>query len=305
MRIALIGQAAFGEKVLEALLNKGENVVGVFAPPDPPDKPSGIKKLAEDRGIPIFQPQNMKDPEVYNIFVKLQPDLNVMAFVTDIIPQKILDLPKFKTIQYHPSLLPKHRGGSAIHWAIIKGETKTGLTIFWPDKGIDTGPILLQKEVEILPDDTTGSLYFNKLFPLGIEAIIEAVEMVKKGVAPRIPQDDSQATYEPLCTEDLTKIDWSKPVDEVYNLIRGANPSPGAWTTFKGDKLKIFDCSKEQIEKEGVFGEVISILDDEFVVVANGGVLHVKRVQLGKGSKIKSKDFIKDSGLKRGDVLGL
>lgn len=303
MRIVLIGQAAFGEKVLETLLNKNENIVGVFAPPDPPNKPSGLKKLADIKGIPIFQPKSMKEPDVYDIFVKLQPDLNVMAFVTDIIPQKILELPTFKTIQYHPSLLPKHRGGSAIHWAVIKGETKTGLTIFWPDKGIDTGPILLQKEVEILPDDTTGSLYFNKLFPLGVEAIVEAIEMIKKGIAPRIPQDDSQATYEPLCTEDLTKIDWSASIQEVYNLIRGANPSPGAWSIFKGEKLKIFDCSKDQFGKKANFGEIVAINDDVFTVAGNGGVIHVKRVQFAAGPKIKSSEFISNSGLKVGDIL--
>ncbi len=303
MRIVLIGQAAFGEKALEALLNKNEEVAAVFCPPDPPDKPSGMKQLAEIKGIPVFQPKNMKDPEVYNIFVKLKPDLNVMAFVTDIIPYEILDLPKLKTIQYHPSLLPRHRGGSAIHWAVINGDTKTGLTIFWPDKGIDTGPIILQKEVDISPDDTTGSLYFNKLFPLGIEAIVEAVEMVKKGTAPRLPQDDSQATYEPLCTADLTEIDWSKPVQDVYNLIRGANPSPGAWTTYMGKKLKIFDSSKELIEEKADFGEILSINDEGFAVACKGGAIRVKRVQPYGSGKIKSSEFVKGYGLKIGDKI--
>lgn len=304
MRIILIGQAAFGEKALEALLNRNENVVGVFCPPDPPDKPSGMKVLAETKGIPVYQPKQMKDPEVYDIFVKLQPDLNVMAFVTDIVPQRILEYPRLKTIQYHPSLLPKHRGGSAIHWAVINGETKTGLTIFWPDSGIDTGPIILQKEVDILPDDTTGSVYFNKLFPLGIEAIVEAVEMVKNGTAPRIPQDDSQATYEPLCTEGLTKIDWTKPVNQVYNLIRGANPSPGAWTTCKDKKIKIFDSSLEPIQTQCSFGEVISIDSDGFVVCCNGGAVRIKRVQPAKSGKMKSPEFISEFNLKIGDKLG-
>ncbi len=304
MRIILIGQAAFGEKALEALLNKNEDVVGVFSPPDPPDKPSGMKVLAENKGIPVFQPKKMKEPEVYDIFVKLQPDLNVMAFVTDIVPQRILDYPRLKTIQYHPSLLPKHRGGSAIHWAVINGETKTGLTIFWPDKGIDTGPIILQKEVDILPDDTTGSVYFNKLFPLGVEAIVEAVEMVRKGIAPRIPQDDTQATYEPLCTEELTVIKWTKPVHQVYNLIRGANPSPAAWTIFKGNKIKIFDSSIEPTQNQAEFGEVLSIDSEGFVVYCNGGAIRIKRVQPAGSGKIKSSEFITNSGLKVGDKLG-
>lgn len=305
MRIILIGQAAFGEKAFEALLNRNENIVGVFCPPDPPDKPSGIKKLGDSKGIPVYQPKKMKDPGVYDIFVKLQPDLNVMAFVTDIVPQEILDYPRLKTIQYHPSLLPKHRGGSAIHWAVINGETKTGLTIFWPDKGIDTGPVILQKEVDISPDDTTGSIYFDKLFPLGIDAIVEAVEMVKKGTAPSIPQDDSQSTYEPLCTADLTGIDWSKPAQQVYNLIRGANPSPAAWTTFMGKKIKIFDSLIEPLQKQAVFGEVISINDEDFVVGGNGGAIRVKKVQPAGGGKLKSSEFITTSGLKVGDKLGV
>lgn len=305
MRIVLIGQAAFGEKVLEALLNKNENVVGVFCPPDPPGKPSGMKKLAESKGIPVYQPDKMKDAGVYDIFVKLEPDLNVMAFVTDIVPKRILDYPRLKTIQYHPSLLPKHRGGSAIHWAVINGETKTGLTIFWPDQGIDTGPILLQKEVEISPDDTTGSLYFNKLFPLGVDAIVEAVEMVRNGTAPKIKQDESQATYEPLCTDDLTVINWSKPVQQVYNLIRGANPSPGASTTYMGEKLKIFDCSLQTTEHNAVAGEIISINDEGFTIAGNGGAILVKRVQPVSGGKVKSSEFISASGLKIGDRLGV
>lgn len=305
MRIVLIGQAAFGEKVLEALLNKGENVVAVFCPPDPSDKPSPLKQLAESKGIPVYQPKRMKDPEVYDIFKQLQPDLNVMAFVTDIVPERILRLPRLGSIQYHPSLLPKHRGGSAIAWAIIQGETKTGLTIFWPDKGIDTGPILLQKEVEIAPDDTTASLYFNKLFPLGVEAIVEAVEMVRQGTAPRIPQDESLATYEPLLTEDLTVIDWSKPTEQVYNLIRGANPQPGAVTYFRGKKLKIFDCQRGEPPGPSLPGQVLNISQDGFLVGTGDGAILVKRVQPEGSAKIKAPEFIAASGLKVGDRLGI
>lgn len=305
MRIVLIGQAAFGEKVLEALLNKGENVVAVFCPPDPPGKPSPLKQLAESKGIPVYQPKRMKDPEVYDIFKQLQPDLNVMAFVTDIVPERILRLPRLGSIQYHPSLLPKHRGGSAIAWAIIQGETKTGLTIFWPDKGIDTGPILLQKEVEIAPDDTTASLYFNKLFPLGVEAIVEAVDMVRKGIAPRIPQDESLATYEPLLTEDLTVIDWAKPTEQVYNLIRGANPQPGAVTYFQGKKLKIFDCQRGEATGHALPGQVLAVSQDGFLVATGDGAILVKRVQPEGSAKIKAPEFIAASGLKVGDTLGI
>jgi methionyl-tRNA formyltransferase len=208
------------------------------------------------------------------------------------------------TIQYHPSLLPRHRGGSAINWAVINGETRTGITIFWPDGGIDTGPILLQKEVEISPDDTVGSLYFEKLFPLGVEALAEAVEMIKKGTAPRIPQDESQATYEGLCTEKDSIIDWSAPIDRVYNLIRGTDPQPGATTYFRGKKLKVFDAKPVYDMAGGLPGRIIDRGADGFVVsVKHGGIL-VRKVQLDKSPKVEAAEFARQAGLAPNDRLG-
>ncbi|NQT05716.1 MAG: methionyl-tRNA formyltransferase [Dehalococcoidia bacterium] len=302
MRIALIGQAAFGEKTLEALLDMGEEVVGVYTTPDIPDRENTFKQLALQLGVPVFQPEKMRAPGVYENYVKSKPDLNVMAFVTDIVPESILNHPGLGTIQYHPSLLPRHRGGSAINWAVINGEARTGLTIFWPDKGIDTGPILLQKEVDIAPDDTTGSLYFNKLFPLGIEAIKESIELIRQGKAPRIPQDEAQATYEGLCTK--AAIDWHRPADEVYNLIRGTNPQPGATTAYGDIKLKIFDSELRPGNLKGVPGEVTEVTESGFLVTAPGGAIFIKRVQPEGSSKIAAADFIAHSGLKPGDHLG-
>ena len=312
MRIVLIGQVAFGEKVLEAILNKGEEVVGVFCPPDRADKPDPLRQLAERQGIPVYPSRRMRDPAVHDLYVKLRPDLTVMAFVTDIVPESILNTPRYGTIQYHPSLLPKHRGGSAINWAVINGETKTGLTIFWPDRGIDTGPILLQKEVAIAPDDTTGSLYFNKLFPLGVEAIVEAIEMVKNGCAPRIAQDESQATYEPLCTQEQVVIHWEWPAVQVYNLIRGSNPQPGAVTTFRAKRLTIFDCQRQVLPGPRLTlsgagpadsGEVLAIGEEGFWVAAGDGSILVKRVQPEGRAKINAPEFVAASGLKAGDRL--
>lgn len=302
MRITLIGQAAFGERVLQRLAEQGEKVVGVFAPPDAPARQEPVAEAAKKLGIPLFQPRRMRDPEVYGAFVKLAPDLGLMAFVTDIVPENILTLPKLGTIQYHPSLLPKHRGGSAINWAIIQGETRTGLTIFWPDKGIDTGPILLQKEVAISPDDTTGSLYFSKLFPLGVDAIMEAVDLIKKGKAPRIPQNESQATYEGLCTEKETTIDWSKPVSQVYNLIRGANPQPGAVAYWKGKKFKIFDAELIHGPRTSL-GKIVTVSEQGFQIAAQDGSILVKRVQPEGSGKIKATEFVVTSGLKAGESL--
>ncbi len=303
MRIVLIGQAAFGEKVLEAVLAAREEVVGVFCPPDMSGKPNALRQLAERHRIPVHQPRRMRDPAVFETFRQLQPDLNVMAFVTDIVPERILNLPRCGSIQYHPSLLPRHRGGSAINWAIIQGDHKTGLTIFWPDRGIDTGPILLQREVEIAADDTTGSLYFNKLFPLGVEASVAAIKMVRDGTAPRIVQDEAQATYEPLCTEERGRIDWSQPVNTIYNLIRGCNPQPGAATTWRGQRLKIFDCQRQRLLQTAAPGEVTGIAADGFWVAASDGAILIKRVQPEGQTKINAAEFIAASGLKAGDQL--
>ncbi|HUV45926.1 MAG TPA: methionyl-tRNA formyltransferase [Dehalococcoidia bacterium] len=304
MRIVIIGQAAFGEKTLQALTEMGEEVVGVYTPPDIPGRADPLKELAAQSGIPTFQPEGMRAPEVYDEYIKLKPDLNVMAFVTSIIPESILNYPDLGTIQYHPSLLPKHRGGSAINWAIINGETKTGITIFWTDKGIDAGPILLQKEVEISPDDTVGSLYFGKLFPLGIEALVESVELVEKGTAPRIAQDEPQATYEGLCTEKDSVIDWLQPVNKVYNLIRGTNPQPGAITHLRDKRFKIFDSELVVGDVAGLPGQVIDITEQGFEVASIGGAILVKRVQVEGSPKIAGAELAEQADMKVGDKLG-
>ena len=304
MRIVCIGQAAFGEKVLQKLTERGEEVVAVYTPQDIAGKRNPLKELAIQISIPVFQPRSMQVPEIYEEYTRLKPDLNVMAFVTSILPDSILNYPKMGTIQYHPSLLPKHRGGSAINWAIINGETKTGITVFWPDRGVDTGPILLQKEVEISPDDTVGSLYFEKLFPLGIEALVEGIELIKKGIAPRISQDESQATYEGLCTEKDAIINWSAPVDRVYNLIRGTNPQPGATTYFHGKTLKIFDAKPIYDIVGGLPGQIVNSSADGVVVSLKRGAILVQKVQMNKSSKIEAAEFAKQARLKIGDRLG-
>ncbi len=304
MRIVLFGQAAFAEKVLEALVKRKEEVVGIYTPPDVPGRPNPFKDLALQLDIPIFQPGRLRAPEVYDEYIKLKPELNILAFVTDILPESILKYPRLGSIQYHPSLLPKHRGGSAINWAVINGETRTGLTIFWPEKGIDTGPILLQKEVEISPDDTVGSLYYNKLFPLGIEAIVESIELIKQGRAPRIPQEESRASYEGLCTGKDAVINWPQPAGKIYNLIRGTNPQPGAIASFGGRRLKIFDSELRAGTAVGSPGEIVDISEQGFVVEAIDGAILVKRVQVTGSLKIVATDFAAQINLKVGDRLG-
>lgn len=304
MRIVLMGQTAFGEKALERLVGEGVEVVGVYTSPEVPGRANPVKELALRLDIPTFQPESMKARETFDDYVRLSPELNVMAYVTSILPESILSYPRLGSIQWHPSLLPKHKGGSSISWAIINGDTRTGISIFWPDKGIDTGPILMQKEAEISPDDTAGSLYFDKLFPLGIEALVESVELIKRGTAPRIPQDESQATYEPLLTEKDAVIDWGQAGGRVYNLIRGTNPRPGATTGFGGTRFKVFDSELLADAVGGLPGEVADITERGLVVLAAEGGVLIKEVQPAGSPKMGATGFAAQVGLKAGDRLG-
>src|SRR5262245_27812168 len=304
MRIILLGQAAFAEKTLDKLVGKGEEIVAVYCPPDPPSgKFDPMKQKALQLGIPVRQHKSLKAPEVRDEFVAFNADLAILAFVTQIVPPQVFSVPRLGSICFHPSLLPKYRGASAINWALINGETVTGLTLFWVDKGIDTGPILLQKEVKVDPDDTTGSLYFNKIFPLGVDAIGESVDLIKAGKPPRIVQDESKATYDPPCRDEHARIDWSKPAQEVYNLIRGCDPQPGAHTTWQGKVVRIFDARLLSGGNSVSAGHVTGIGAEEITVALNGGTLTVKRMR-GEGAKISAADFAKEVNLKVADRLG-
>jgi methionyl-tRNA formyltransferase len=304
MRILLIGQAAFGAKVFDALLAKGENMVAVYTPPDlPGGRLDPLKEAAVAGGIPVYQPKTYKDDSVYEEYKRLNPELTVMAFVTDIIPPRFFDVPAHGTINYHPSLLPRHRGASAINWAVIMGDEHTGLTIFWPDGGIDTGPILLQKEIEIGPQDTTGSLYFNHLFPMGVAAILESIELIKAGNAPQIGQDESKATYEAPCDDSVAAIDWSKPARQVDLLVRGCDPQPGAFVFFKEEKTRLYSATLIPESTDSLPGTILRIDDQGVLVALAGGKLLVGKVKPGPGKKIPAADFAAEQNLKVGDRL--
>ena len=306
MKIAIIGQAAFGKDVLNALVDKNENVVAVLCPPDNPGRPEDpIKSAAIENQIPVFQYKRMRDKEAIAEFLSLNIDLCVMAFVTDIVPDEILEAPRFGTIQYHPSLLPEHRGPSSINWPIIQGKSKTGLTVFWPDKGLDTGPILLQKEFEITKTDTLGSVYFGKLYPAGVEAMVEAAEMVKNGTAPKIEQDHSKATYEGWCRSSDVMIDWNSPGVEIYNLIRGSDPSPGANTLWNQKSIYLFNTSFESSNHDKPPGTITKISDDSFSLSVSGGIITIGRVKVDREAKIMAADFVESRKLKIGDKFGL
>jgi methionyl-tRNA formyltransferase len=303
MRIIVHGQQAFGKAVLEALLNRGDEVIAVYCGPEKEgQRTDPLKEFAQSRKLPVHQPKSFRKQEVWGEFATLKPDLCVMAYVTLFVPEEVLNIPTQGTIQYHPSLLPRHRGPSSINWPIMWGETKTGLTIFWPDNGLDTGPVLLQKEVPIKPDDTLGSLYFDHLFPMGVESMLEAVDLVKAGKAPKVKQDEAQATYEGWCKKENAQIDWSKPADEVYNLIRGTNPQPGAWTSAGGKVLQVFESRK--VPGKGKPGEITAVSGDVFTVAAQGGQIEVQRVRPEGGAKTSAGEFAASAGIQAGSTLG-
>jgi methionyl-tRNA formyltransferase len=283
LRIFVIGQAAFGQDVLLRLREAGEEVVAVAAPAQSlSGRTDRLRAAADTAAIPAFETAKLKERESQERLRLLEPELGIMAFVSDIIPVEVLNLPKLGTIQYHPSLLPRHRGRSSINWAIIQGDRKTGVSIFWPDAGLDTGPILLQREVEIGPDDTVGNLYYDKLYRLGIEMFVDSVRMLAAGASPKLRQDESQATYEKPCEDPVARIDWRKPAQDVYNLVRGCDPSPGAWTRLEEKKVRVLDARLGPAVDVGP-GVVWGISENGVVISGVDGALLVRKMQPDKG----------------------
>ena len=309
MKIAIIGQQDFGKTVLEAFLARGDEVAGVFCAPEKPGaKVDPLTAAAQEKGLKLFQFPSLRASEAQDAMRGLNADLGIMAYVLQFAPQEFVNIPRHGTIQYHPSLLPRHRGPSSINWPIIQGATRTGLTIFRPTDGLDEGPIILQKEGEIGPDDTIGSVYFDKLFPTGVKAILEAADLVIAGKHRETVQDESLATYEGWCRAAEAKIDWAKPIDQVYNLIRGCNPAPGAWTTLGGKKVQIFDARKRVFRRfadvVGKIGEMSDVNAESFRVTAQGGTIEVLRARGEDGKTVSGGEFARANGVANGAMLG-
>ena len=297
MRIALIGQAAFAEKALDALLKHGDQIVHVFAPPDPPSgRPDALATKARELQLPLSQPASFKTDAAFEQFKALEADLAVLAFVTLVVPERVLYAPRHQSICFHPSLLPRHRGASSINWTLIAGDTETGVTWFWPDKGLDTGPILLQRKIEVAPNDTVGSIYFNRLFPLGIQSMIEAIEMIDSSGAPRTGQDESKATYEPICRDEHAKVDFSRRGIEVHNLIRGCDPQPGSFADAEGRRMRLYEPSFEASATSASPGTIVSIDGDGMKIALAGGVETIKRVRLDTEAKKVAPSELMSSG---------
>ena len=303
MRIVLHGQQAFGQTVLERLLERGENVVAVCCAPTKEGKPEDpLVELAREKGLPVHQPASWKTPEALELMKSFNADVCMMAYVLLFVPQEVRDAPTYGTFQYHPSLCPEHRGPSSINWPIAMGKTRTGLSIFWPNDGLDEGPMMLQKTCEIGPDETLGDVYFKKLFPMGVDAMIEGLDLVKAGVIIKHDQRLENGSYESWFGKASAEIDWSKPAIDVYNMIRAANPAPGAWTKIAGSELKIYDSARA--DGTGIAGEVVSVGGDGVTVQAEGGRILIKRVRPTGGGKMAASEWAAAVGINSGTKLG-
>jgi methionyl-tRNA formyltransferase len=300
LRVAMMGQAAFGKAVLDRLRTDGVTVAAVSAPEPSGGKADPLWEAGEHSGLPLVPTTALKTADGIEKWEQADIDLCVMAFVTEFLPSEVFAMPTYGTIQYHPSVLPAHRGQSAMNWALINGETETGLSVFWPDEGLDTGPLLLTQRCEIRPDDTLGSLYFDRLFPMGVDALAESVTLVANGNAPQVPQDHALATNEPPCDDRHAQVRWHEPASRVYDLIRGCDPQPGAWTRFEEERLRLYGCHLLGEQRPGMPGEVLDVDPHGIAVRLNGDVLRVGRVRLGEDRKVDAAEWAEQVGLKVG-----
>ena len=310
MNIAIVGQQDFGKAVLEAFLARGDRVGAVFCAPEKEGaRPDVLRVAAQEKGLRLHQFKSLRAPEAVQAMREAGADIGIMAFVLQFAPQEFVNVPRRGTIQFHPSLLPKYRGPSSINWPITRGETETGLCIFRPTDGLDEGAVILQKRTAVGENDTLGSVYFDRLFPMGVQAMLEAADLVVAGKHGEMLQDESQASYEGWFREGEAKINWANHADVIHNLIRGCDPAPGAWTTLNGVKLQLFDSRKELVRTfgavKGKIGELLELAEGRLVIAAQGGRIHAGKAKLGEGKKLAAADLVAAGALKPGQLLGI
>ncbi|XP_062989479.1 mitochondrial 10-formyltetrahydrofolate dehydrogenase [Elgaria multicarinata webbii] len=304
LKLALIGQSLFGQEVYQNLQKAGHKVVGVFTVPDKNGKADPLASAAEKDGTPVFKfprwrVKGKPVQEVIDAYQSVGADLNVLPFCTQFIPMDVIDSPKHGSIIYHPSILPRHRGASAINWTLIQGDKKAGFTIFWADDGLDTGPILLQRECDVGPNDTVDNLYNHFLFPEGIKAMVEAVQLIADGKAPRIPQSEEGASYEGIQKKENAEISWDQPASALHNWIRGHDKVPGAWAMIDGQMVTFYGSSL--LDGSAPLGEELAIegatkpglvTKNGLVLFGNDGkMLLVRNLQFEDGRMIPASKY--------------
>jgi methionyl-tRNA formyltransferase len=309
MKIVIIGQADFGKAAFEAFTARGDEVAAVFCHVERAGaKPDALASAAQAAGVAVHRFPSLRAKEAHDAMRASAPELIVMAYVVQFAPQSLLGLARFGAIQYHPSLLPKHRGPSAIGWAIAHGERHTGLTIFRPTDGLDEGPVILQKSCDIGPDESLGDVYFGKLFPMGVAALLEAADLVVSGRAVEKTQDESHAGYEGWMHEEEAQVHWALHLDTIYNLVRACNPSPGAWTWIGGVKVRIYGARRVPVhrfgEVAGAPGTIASITDAAIAINVHGGRIELLIVRPEGGAKMPAGEWARSCGLSAGEKVG-
>ncbi len=309
MKIAIIGQQDFGKAVLDQFLARGDEVAGVFCAPEKEGaRPDVLRVAAQEKNLRVFQFASLKDIDAHNTLRALNVDIGIMAYVLQFAPQEFVNIPKHGTIQYHPSLLPKYRGPSSINWPLICGETETGLTIFRPTDGLDEGPIILQKSTAVAENDTLGTVYFDRLFPMGVAAMLEAADLVVAGKHKEAIQDESIASYEGWYRTAEAKINFNNHVRFIHDLIRGCDPAPGAWTILGDKKVQLFGSKKHLVrtfgQVKGKPGEITAISDTAMFITAQGGQIEVTKLKHEDGKKVSAADFAVAYSVSVGTLFG-
>ena len=305
-----MGTPDFAVPSLKALIDGGYDVVGVFCQPDRP-KGRGhklaacpVKEVALEHHIPVYQPERIKRPEGVEMLKACAPDLCVTAAFGQLLSQEILDIPPLGTVNVHSSLLPRHRGSAPINWAVIMGETVTGVTTMFTDKGMDTGDILLMRETPIGEKENAGQLS-DRLAVMGAELLIETIRELEAGTLKRIPQDHEAATYEPKMDKELGRIDWAKSAHEIDCLVRGTTPWPGAFTTLGDQTIKVFELAIREGEPTGQPGEIICADAKQGLVVSCGDHdLECLAIQMPGAKRMNAKDYLRGHTMDTGVCLG-
>ena len=308
MKILFMGTPGPAAQCLKALIDKGHDITAVITQPDRGkgrgleiSKPP-VKVDAEENHIPVHQPEDIKDRSAIELVKKIGPELIVVVAYGKIIPEEIINAPRYGSINVHASLLPKYRGAAPIQWAIINGDKKTGITIQKVAYKLDSGDIILQEEVNIDGSDNTVTLT-SKLFIVGARLLVKAIEQIEKGKARNVKQDESKVTHAPLLKKETGLIDWNKTSRELFNLIRGCYPWPGAFTYYKGKILKIIKAEQKAMEG-GAEGKILEVVKNKGFVVGTGeGALLITEVQPESGKKMSAWEFLAGHELKAGDTL--
>ena len=307
MRIIFMGTPEFAAPAIDSLIAAGHEIAAVFSQPDKPKgrgyamTPPPVKVKALEHGVPVYQPTSMRDGEALKIFHAIKPDVGVVIAYGKILPQEILDSPKYGCINVHASLLPKYRGAAPIQWSVIDGEPKTGVTTMQMDAGLDTGDMLLRSETEIQPDETAGELH-DRLSAMGAELIVRTLDALAKGELRPEKQDDSQSCYAKMLTKELCAVDWSRSAREIHNRIRGLSPWPVATAVLEGKKLKIHRSAVSDMEApEAECGEIISF--DPLTVKCGSGAVELLEIQAEGKKRMFSADYLRGHKIDLGTIL--